>query len=202
MAEVAVAAVAYVTGLTGTAAAVATTAIATVAATATATALMTKKQAPKNQGQLNRLDLASNAPRRLQIGKRGNGGKIMAAFTHGSKNQFAEIVIYLGEGPMGRLTGIWSSGRKVFNGTIEHGQRVQLTEFDSPDGRAWVEYHDGRPGQTASSYLTGVTNRWTNADVGVGCAYVVLTCRWDPDTMPAIPGMFFETEGAKLYDRR
>ena len=203
MATAAVAAVSYITGLTGAAAVAATTAIATVAVTATAALLVNQPDQPRNQGQLNQLNLASNAPRSLQIGTRGNGGALVDWYTYGHKNQYAELVIYLGEGPYGQLTGVWSLGRKVYNGTIQHGQRVQLTEFDSPDGRAWVEYYDGRPGQTASTRLVSATsNAWTSSNVGTGCAYVIVTCRWDPDTMPAIASFFFETEGAKLYDRR
>lgn len=207
MAEVAVAAVAAITGLTGTAAAVATTAIATVAATSAVAILSTQADAPKSQGQLNNLELASNAPRRLQIGQRGNGGTLIDHYTYGDKNQFAELVIYLGEGPMGSITGVWSSGRKVYSGSIGHGARVQLTEFDSPDARVYVEYYDGRPGQVAPAGLTarlaaGGNDTWPSTNIAKGCAYAVVTCRWDPDTVPAIPSFFFELEGAKLYDRR
>lgn len=203
MAEVAVAAVSYITGLTGTAAAVATTAAVAVAATSAVAILSQQPEAPNAQGQLTSLNLASNAARRLQIGKRGNGGSLVDWYTYGDKNQFAELVVYLGEGPMGDLTGIWSSGRKVYSGTLTHGNRVQLTEFDSPDGRAWIEYYDGRPGQTASSRLVSATSgAWASSNVGEGCAYAIISLRWDPDTMPAIASFFVETEGAKLYDRR
>lgn len=203
MASAAVAAVSYITGLTGTAAVVATTAAATVLGTVAATALLSQNPNQKSQGQLNSLNLTSNAPRLWQIGKRGNGGSLVDHFSYGHKNEYAELVIYLGEGPMGNITGIWSSGRKVWTGTLQHGQRVQLNEFDSPDGRAWVEYYDGRPGQTASSRLVSATGgQWASTAVGEGCAYVIVTCRWDPDTMPAIASFFFENEGAKIYDRR
>lgn len=203
MATAAVAAVSYITGLTGTAAVAATAAIATVGAVSAVAMLTMESGAPKAQGQLNQLSLASNAARRLQIGTRGNGGSLVDWYTYGDKNQFAELVVYLGEGPMGDLTGVWSSGRKVYSGTLTHGNRVQLTEFDSPDGRAWIEYYDGRPGQTASARLVSATSgAWASSNVGEGCAYVIVSLKWDPDTMPAIASFFVETEGAKLYDRR
>lgn len=173
-----------------------------VAITATAAKLAADANKPRPQGSLITTDLSGDAPRRIQIGKRGNGGVLADWYTSGNKNQFAYMPTYLGEGPMGNLTGIWSQGRKIWSGTLTHGQRIQLTEFDSPDGRAWVTYYDGRPGQVADANLVGKGLGWTNQCVGTGCAYVIIELKWDPDTVPLPPPMFFETEGAKFYDRR
>ena len=177
-----------------------------VAVSALATAVATElaaQNAPTPQGTINRLSISSDAPRRLQIGKRANGGVLVDAMSRGFNNQWATMIIYLGEGPMGNLTGIWSGGRKVFTGTMTHGVKTELVQFRSPDARCWVTYYDGRPGQTAdAATVAEYPSRWTSQSVGEGCAYIVLSLRWDPDTMPSFPTMTFETEGAKLYDRR
>ncbi len=157
---------------------------------------------PRPQGSLITLDLAGDAPRRVQIGQRGNGGVMADWYVADYKNQTCYIPIYLAEGPCGALTGMWANGRRVFSGTLNHGQRVQLNDFNSPDGRAWVTYYDGRPGQTADPTLVGRGLGWTSQCVGTGCAYVILEWRWDPDTVPIIPQTFFETQGSYFYDRR
>ena len=172
------------------------TALSTVASMAFA------PDAPTPQGQQVNLNLSTDAPRRWQIGKRGNGGSLVDWYTTGNKNQHLYQVIYLGEGPMGRLTGIWAQGRKVYSQTVTHGQTVNIAEFDSPDTRCRVTYYDGRPGQTADPTLSGLSLGWNTTARGTGCAYVIVYMKWDPDTMPFPASFMFETEGAKLYDRR
>jgi hypothetical protein len=206
VAAAAVAVVSAITTLTGTAAVVATTIAATAVVTVAATSLLTKKpKAGRPQGGAVNLDLATDAPRRLQIGQRGNGGSLVDWYTTSDgddPNNILWMVIYLGEGPMGPITGIWSNGRKVFNGSIAHNGNAELTEFRSKGKeRMRVYYHDGRPGQTANATLAAATG-WPTTSVGVGNAYVILKMKWDPDKLQAPPRMFFETSGAKLYDRR
>lgn len=167
-----------------------------------ASKLAAAQNKPRPQGSLITLDLAGDAPRRVQIGQRGNGGVMADWYVADYKNQTCYIPIYLQEGPCGALTGMWANGRRVFTGTLNHGQRVQLNDFNSPDGRAWVTYYDGRPGQTADPTLVGRGLGWTAQCVGTGCAYVILEWRWDPDTVPIIPQAFFETQGSYFYDRR
>lgn len=158
---------------------------------------------PKPQGTLITLDLAPDAPRRVVIGTRGNAGVMADWYSEGHKNQFAYIPIYLCEGPCGPLTGIWASGRKVWTGSLAHGQRIQLTQFDSPSGRAWVTYHDGRPGQVADANLVGKGLGWGSTAVGTGCAYVIVELKWDPNTVPGIIPFYFEIAGGSwAYDRR
>lgn len=204
VAAAAVAVVSAITGLTGTAAVVATTIAATAVVTVAATALLTKKPSTRGarpQGSAIALDLATDAPRRLQIGQRGNAGVLTDWYidTDGTDpNNILYMVVYLGEGPMGPITGIWSNGRKVYTGSIAHNGFADLTEFNN---LVTVLYHDGRPGQTVNGTLQANAGR-AATDVGTGCAYVVLRMKWDPDILQAPPRMFFETSGAKLYDRR
>ena len=146
-------AIAWYNGLSGAAALVAN-AVLTAATSVAVNAIMTQGR-PSPQGQMNQTNLSSDAPRRLQIGSRNNGGVLVDIQTGGDKNKYGFMVFYLGEGPMGALKRIWSGGNKVYDGSIAHATRTQLTEFDSPDGRCWVTYYDGRPGQTYH-------NTWAN----------------------------------------
>jgi hypothetical protein len=180
--------------------------VAASAATSVAVNAIMQGNRPSPQGGMNQTNLSSDAPRRLQIGSRNNGGVIVDIQTGGNKNSRGFMVFYLGEGPMGNLKRIWSGGNRVYNGTITHGTTTQLTEFDSPDARVYVTYYDGRPGQTYHTnwQFTGQTpaSKWPSTRVGTGCAYVVVEVRWDPDTLPTLPSFSFEVEGAKMYDRR
>lgn len=180
--------------------------VAASAATSVAVNAIMQGNRPSPQGGMNQTNLSSDAPRRLQIGSRNNGGVIVDIQTGGNKNSRGFMVFYLGEGPMGALKRIWSGGNRVYNGTINHGVTTQLTEFDSPDARVYVTYYDGRPGQTYHTnwQFTGQTpaSKWPSTRVGTGCAYVVVEVRWDPDTLPTLPSFSFEVEGAKMYDRR
>lgn len=180
--------------------------VAASAATSVAVNAIMQGNRPSPQGGMNQTNLSSDAPRRLQIGSRNNGGVIVDIQTGGNKNSRGFMVFYLGEGPMGALKRIWSGGNRVYNGTINHGVTTQLTEFDSPDARVYVTYYDGRPGQTYHTnwQFTGQTpaSKWPSTRVGTGCAYVVVEVQWDPDSLPTLPSFSFEVEGAKMYDRR
>ena len=170
-------------------------------ALSTVASLAFKPDAPEAQGQLVSMDLATTAPRRWQAGTRGNGGSLVDWYTTGHKNQNLFQVIYLGEGPMGALTGIWSQGRKVYTGNITNGQRVELTGYRSPDPRCYVTYYDGSQ-TSADPTLLSAGAGYPASSIGVGCAYVMVEMIWDPDTMPFPASFFFETQGAKFYDRR
>jgi predicted nucleic acid-binding Zn-ribbon protein len=161
-------------------------------------AATSKSNAPRPQGTLIDMDLASDAPRRVQIGRRGNGGVLVDWFTSGAKNERLYQIIYLGEGPMGPLRSVSSGGREIWSGTLNHGQRVQLTEL----GQSYVTYYDGRPGQKADTLLNTRNGAYKLSSVGAGCAYVIVELRFDTDSVPYPPDMFFENDGTKFYDRR
>lgn len=154
-----------------------------------------------NQGRALRLGIRPDLPRRWQIGRRGNAGILTDWHVNGHKNQFLWLVKYLGEGPMAPINKIFADGRQVWSGTLNHGQSVRLTEFDSPDERARVHFFDGRVGQTAPQTL--INEGFVSSTYrGTGMAYVILQLHWDPDTTPVPPDMVYVSDGAMLYDRR
>lgn len=175
--------------------------IAITTALTTVANLALKPDAPEQQGALVSMELATTAPRRWQAGLRGNGGVLVDWFTTGHKNQNLTQIIYLGEGPMGRVMNVYAQGRNVYSSPINNGQRVELVEFRSPDPRCYISYFDGTQ-TVAPSVLTSGGFGWPSSAYGMGCAFAVVEMIWDPDTMPFPANFFFELEGAKFYDRR
>lgn len=177
-------------------------AVAQVAITAGINQAIANNNAGEAQGSLINLTLASDEPRRLQIGKRLNGGVLVDWYVRGSKNQFLYLIIYHGEGPMGPIRQIYAGGRSVYNGTISHNTRTEIASFRSGGERMWITYHDGRVGQTANADLVSQGLGWTSQHVGDGMAYSVVEMKWDPDNLATPPSLSFEMDGAALYDRR
>ena len=219
MPQAVVAAQAFIYGTVGTAAAAVGASSATAAAIATAAvttataaasvalmaginAVVANQNKPRPQGGLIRLTVNPDEPRRLQIGKRMNGGVLVDWYVTGSKNQNLFMVVYLGEGPMGNITKVYGGGRVVYSSPIAHGTRTVIPNYRSGGDRLWITYYDGRVGQTADSYLVGKGLGWNSNCVGTGCAYAVIEAQWDSDNMTSPPQISFEIEGAKLYDRR
>ena len=154
-----------------------------------------------NQGRVLDLGISSDMPRRIQIGRRANAGILVDWHTRGNKNQFLYLVVYLHDGPADLPNRIWADGRIVYNGQLNHGQQVELTEYRSPDARAWVTCYDGRPGQTVDAELQSEFSVGTNYR-GEGFSYAVIKLLWDPDTTAVLPGFAFEGGGSHFYDRR
>jgi hypothetical protein len=175
---------------------------AKVAVLAGINAVVANQNKPRDQGGLINLTISPNEPRRLQIGKRMNGGVLVDWYVTGSKNKNLFLVIYLGEGPMGALSRVLAGGREVYGSPIAHGVRTTIPDFRSGGDRLWITYYDGRPGQTADATLAGAGVGWSSNHIGTGCAYVIVECLWDSDNLRSPPQLGFELEGAKFYDRR
>jgi hypothetical protein len=186
----------------GQAFAAAASAATKVALLASVSAVVANNSKPEQTGGLTSLTISPNEPRRLQIGKRDNAGVLVDWYVRGSKNQNLYLVIYLGEGPMGRITKVKAGGRTVYTSPINHGVRTTIPDFRSGGDRLWVTYYDGRPGQTADSNLVSQGLGWNSNCVGEGCAYAIVEMQWDSDNLRSPVSMSFEIEGAKLYDRR
>ncbi len=216
MPQVAVAAVFQVAGWAATALGASATGSLAVANAAVATATATAKVAlmtginkaiahqnkPEPQGHMVNIAVSPDEPRRLMIGKRMTGGVLVDWYVRGSKNQNLYFVIYLGEGPMGRVTKLQAGGRTVYSNPINHGVRTVIPNFRSGGDRLWVTYYDGRPGQTADANLVSKGLGWSSSCRGTGMAYAVVEMQWDSDNLTSPVQLSFELEGAKLYDRR
>ena len=178
------------------------TATAKVALLAGLNAVVANQNKPRPQGGLINLTINPNEPRRLQVGTRINGGVLTDWYIRGPRNQYLYMIVYLGEGPMGRITKVFGGGREVYSTPINHGTRTVIPNYRSGGDRLWITYYDGRPGQSADSYLVSQGVGWTSNHVGTGCAYAIIEAWWDSDNQTTPPSISFEMEGAKLYDRR
>ena len=196
-----------------TAAAIANTAVivateaARIAILAGINAAVANQNKPRDQGGLINLTINPNEPRRLQIGKRLNGGVLVDWYVKGSKNNNLFMIIYLGEGPMGQVSRVFAGGRVVHGTPLVHATRTAIPGFRSTEGgeggnRLWITYYDGRPGQAADATLVAESVGWTTNHIGTGCAYAIVECLWDSDNLRSPPQLGFELEGAKFYDRR
>jgi hypothetical protein len=183
------------------------TATAKVALLAGLNKVVAHQNRPRQQGQLITLTINPEEPRRLQIGKRLHAGVLIDWFVKGSKNDRLFMIVYLGEGPMGACTRLFTGGRVIHTTTLAHGTRTVIpgwrsTESGTRGDRLWVTYYDGRVGQTADASLIAQSVGWTSDHIGTGCAYAIVEAQWDSDNMRTPPVLQFETEGATFYDRR
>ena len=176
-----------------------------VALSAGASAAIANNSKPKQRGSTIDLALQSNAPRRLQIGQRCNGGILVDWFVAGTgdpPNTKLYTVVALSQGRCGSLKKVWADGRVMSPTSFPHGTRTVVPDFRSGGDRLWVTYYDGRSGQTADTTLVGLGQGWTSDHKMTGIAYAVIEYQWDSDNMRQPVPVVFEMEGAYLYDRR
>lgn len=147
----------------------------------------------------------SNAPRRLQIGRRCNAGLLVDWYISGTgdpPNTVLHCVVALSQGPCGALKRVYADGRIMSPTSFPHGVRTVVPDFRSGGDRLWITYYDGRPDQVADPVLVALGQGWTEDHKMTGMAYAVIEYRWDSDNMRQPVPIVFDMEGAFLYDRR
>lgn len=172
--------------------------VATTVAGSVALNALTQKAPDRPQGQLVQTELSTDAPRRLQIGTRLNGGVLVDWYTKGNINEDNWRIFYLGEGPMGPLNKVYIDGLVVRDTPITHGQTVSLSGKWS---RIQVTYYDGSQ-TSADATLQAENVGFKSTSIGEGCAFVIVKARFHDEILLIPPSMAFESDGAKLYDRR
>ncbi|HTN63521.1 MAG TPA: hypothetical protein VL147_18530 [Devosia sp.] len=135
-------------------------------------------------------------------------GQLVYINEFGSDNEFVQFVIKIGHG--------WHDGLEHF---LVDEKPVTLSGSNGdPRGRSvdaftrsgvpylWVKTYTGAPGQAADPELVAQANppeRWTAAHKMTGCAYMVITCRYDADfygsTVPRFGSVW---RGLRLLDWR
>lgn len=134
----------------------------------------------------------SNAARRLIYGYSRVGG-VMVYPQQDPDGQNVRVAIYLGEGPVHAIDDVFWIGD-------------ELTNESKFSGLVSIEKRLGTPGQTAvANLVTASAGEWTAADVGTGCAYVVVTMGADREAFPRgrvnMP-MSFMVYGRLCFDPR
>ncbi|RIJ15939.1 hypothetical protein D1227_06505 [Henriciella mobilis] len=141
------------------------------------------------------------APRELVLGRFAKTGSFVAAWTHQQQNKSLTRIYAIADHRINKLDKVWINGDLLIDGALSHGVRTEITALRSGGPRAWITFYDGRPDQTADSFLQSVEPTWTSAHRLRGVAYVIIDHRWDSDLANAYDYRF-GGEGARLYDRR
>lgn len=134
----------------------------------------------------------SDASRRLIYGTVKAGG-VMAYPQQDPSGQNVRVAVYLGEGPIHAVSPTFWIGDET-------------TDDPKFAGLVDLEARLGAPGQTAvTSLVTASAGEWTAADVGTGCAYVVVRLGADRDVFTRgrvnMP-MAFLVDGRLCFDPR
>ncbi|WP_300396686.1 phage tail protein [Henriciella sp.] len=140
-------------------------------------------------------------PRELVLGRFAKTGSFVAAWTHQQQNKSLTRIYAIADHRINKLDKVWINGDLLINTALTHGVRTEITALRSGGPRAWITFYDGRPDQTADSFLQSVEPTWTSAHRLRGVAYVIIDHRWDSDLANSYDYRF-GGEGAKLYDRR
>ncbi|WP_084398264.1 phage tail protein [Henriciella aquimarina] len=141
------------------------------------------------------------APRELAFGRFATSGTFVAAFTGGQQRKYFQRVFALADHRINKLDKVWINGYLARNSALSHGVRTLVYLEGNNEQRCWVTFYDGRPDQTADSYLVGSASTWTSSHRLRGVAYVIVEHLWDSD-LPESFDYRFSGEGALLYDRR
>lgn len=127
----------------------------------------------------------------------------------GTPNAYFVDVVELTNLPVSGLNGVWVDDQKVTLLTGEaHGEfGFPVSEYRSGgDDYMWIKFYDGNQ-TTADSYLVDrfgaeADRPFTTNMIGRGCAYAVITCRYNRDLFSGAPSTLFEISGIPLYDPR
>ena len=147
------------------------------------------------------------APRHLCLGEFKTAGSFVAHFTNGQQRKYLQEVRAVADHQLTELNKIWVNGDLTVDEPLVHGVRKLFRiKGDKGENRFWVTYYDGRPNQTADSYLISATAgdleqpEWTSNHRLRGVAYVILEHLWDSDVAQDFT-YDFGGKGAKLWDR-
>ncbi|MEP6277366.1 hypothetical protein [Hyphomonas sp.] len=140
-------------------------------------------------------------PRELALGRFATSGSFVAAFTNGQQRKYLQRVYAIADHRINKLDKVWVNGDLARNGALTHGTRTQVNLPGNSEARCWMTFYDGRPDQTADSYLVSAASTWTTNHRLRGVAYIIIEHLWDSD-LPESFDYRFGGEGALLYDRR
>ncbi|MET3602223.1 hypothetical protein ABID12_004197, partial [Martelella mangrovi] len=172
-----------------------------------------KRPEARDPGVSLSLRMGDNQPITFIAGDYATAGRRKYAGVWGSEggtpNAYFVDVIELSNLPQSGLNGVWVDDQKVTLLTDEaHGEfGFPVSEYrENGTDHMWVKFHDGN--QTAADgYLvdrfgSDAERPWHAAMIGLGCAYTIVTCRYNRDLFSSAPSMLFELGSIPLYDPR
>ncbi|WP_176086973.1 phage tail protein, partial [Martelella sp. HB161492] len=159
------------------------------------------------------VQMGDDQPVTFFAGRYATAGRRKYAGTWGedgnTPNAFFVDVIELTNLPVSGLNAVWAGDDKVtlLTGEEDAARGFPVSEYrvDGTD-YLWVKFYDGSQ-TTADAYLVdkfgGNADRpYGNDRIGRGCAYAIVTCRYNTDLFSGVPSMLFEVGSILLYDPR
>jgi len=154
------------------------------------------------------MQVGEGAPVSAVVGLGRARGQLVYVNEYGIDNEYLQFVIKVGHG--------WHEGLETL--LIDEKPMTLVGSNADPRGRSvaqftrggvpymWVKAYNGAPGQAADPELIARANpagRWTAAHKMTGCAYLIITFRYDPDfygsTLPLSGSVW---RGLRLFDWR
>ena len=189
-----------------------------------------KQGAGKTPGVNVQLQQGADQPRSFGVGQFATAGSLVYHNSWGSvggtPNAYYTRVTAVSDLPITGLVEVWLDGQKctldVANADAEKGfpivnyrtnssgEALTVTDGDvswqsvtGTTDHAWVKFYDGNQTEADDFLVSTVSTPerpWTTSEVGVGVAYMVLTCRFNQELFQGAPRALYVFDGIPLAD--
>lgn len=137
------------------------------------------------------------------------GTHVCPPMSHGSAgktpNAYLTYVVLLSDVPGVTLSRVMVNNQYVPLGITPHAD-YGLPATGALAGDCWVKFYDGSQivadPMLLSKYGSYPERPWTSDMVGLGCAYAIITFKYNREKFPGLPRVKFELNGIPLYDPR
>jgi hypothetical protein len=175
-------------------------------------ALAKKQDTAQDKGVELQVKMGDDYPISFPVGNYATGGKRKFIGVWGSDgktpNAFVVDVIELSNIPISGLIGVWADDKKLTLNTgaphPEYGFPVTDYSLEGQD-YMWIKFYSGSQ-TVADPYLTSrFQDReywWNDTFIGTGCAYAIVTCRFNENLYSGLPTFTWEPGSAFFYDIR
>ncbi|MDS9468217.1 phage tail protein [Paracoccus sp. MBLB3053] len=159
------------------------------------------------------VQFGDDLPLSFTLGDYVTAGKRKYIGSWGKNNRYITEVIEISSLPQPGLNAVWVDdelgtvlwGEEDDNGT-GYNLGHPITNYDDDGHRMWIRWHDGTQAAAdtmlVNLFSTDPDYPWSAAAVGTGKTYVVITTRYDSDTLTSYPAFMFQPAPLALYDIR
>lgn len=172
---------------------------------------LAKKPTTQDRGIELQIKMGDDIPISFPLGYYAVGGKRKYIGTWGNdgetKNAYVTDVIELSNLPIAGLNGVWADDQRLTLETTAHPEYGFPVSQYRKSGKdyMWIKFYDGTQ-TTADQFLVSrflsAPNGIDSSFIGTGCAYVIITCRFNNDLYSGLPAFTFEPGPRKVYDLR